>query len=956
MIENNDQMKKTHSNINLLIAGLLTFTFGLNLAHAQTIKDNEEIVNDTIVENQDSDIYNENDYVNIGFKTIKKTEVVGAVSSIKPDEFSHQDNSQWVRSAIEGKILGVRGSDNIRGIGNALLVVDGIPGRNIDHLNMDEIEQITVLKDANAIALYGTQGRNGAIIITTKSGKASEKTAKITINQSIRKPIALPQYVGSVEYMQLFNEARANDGLAPVYSAEDIENYRPDINPYKYSDVDLYSNEYLKKYNQSTDVIAQFSGGISDARYYVNMGWNADGSLEKLNPEANRGVNRFNFRGNINFRVNKFIKSSVGVFSVVNTNRVAHVNAINQGEQFKPNGYAPLIPVYLVDSLVNPELAGQLIAANTFEDYLLGSTQAYNTNAPVANILGGGYRKYMFRTTQFNNNIDFDLGGLLKGLSAQTYLSFDFYDAYTISINNDYAVYEPTWEGNKIIALQKFGVDQKDLSENVSTRDFISRYGFYGLLNYSGTFGEDHNLNTSLIGYTNSTMFLNNSQKDKNSHLGLQVSYMFQDKLLADFSSAYVYSIKLPENNRGAFSPTLGLAYVLSEEIFIENISQIDYLKLRASTGIVNSDLSITDYFIYEQIYQNPGGYFNWADQYNNKITQLVQGANPELSFEKRKDINLGFEALIMNQLWVEFNAFNSHIVDIVTAPTTQYPSFYDNFKPYDNYNAEKFQGFELGINYKRKIGSIDISVGSNILYTKTERTVFDEVNLYEYQNKEGKPVDAIFGLEDDGFYSTSDFNPDGTLSSGQPKPSFGDSRPGDIKYIDQNNDNIIDDDDKIMIGKWNNPWTYSFNINVGYKGFNLFVLGVGQYGGNSNITNNYYWIDGNDKYSVIAKERWTPETAEQAKYPRLSASNNSNNYRTSTFWMYNNSFFKIARTQLSYSFSKRICDKIRMKNLSINISATNLLELAENVEIRQLNIGSSPQYRSFTVGLRTTL
>lgn len=939
-------MKERYLTMRRLFTGLMLIGYSAGILQAQNI-DTLDNVSEISAVKQSSEI-------NGGFDDYVLEDISFSVSTIKPDEYLNVDNSLSVSSAIEGKILGVRGSMNIRGLGNALVVIDGIPGRNMNYLNLEEVEQITVLKDANAVALYGPQGRNGVILIKTKNGLPGKNRASVTVNQSLRKPLALPHYIGSVEYMKLYNEARLNDGLSAIYTEDELENYRPDLNPYKYPDIDFYSSDFLKSYNYSTDVVAQFYGGSSNAQYYVNVGWNGDGSLEKLNPEANRGISRFNIRGNVNFRVNKYIKSSVGIYSVINSNRVAHNSVLSQGVNFKPNVYAPIIPGYLIDTIANPLLGGVLNSATTIDGYLLASTQAYKTDAPVSEILGGGYRNYMFRTTQFNNKIEFDLGDILEGLSAETYLSFDFYDAYTVSINNSYAVYEPTWEENKIVDLEKYGTDRKDLTENVSTRDFTSRYGAYAQLKYVHAFGEDHKVRATLLGYNNSTTYLNNNQGDKNSHLGFQVFHKYRNKLISNFSSSLVHSIKLPEGNRNGFSPSVSVGYILSEDEVIKNYSWIDHLKIRASGGVIYSDLSISDYFIYEQTYINPGGYFNWADQYNNKITQVAQGANPNLTFEKRNDLNIGLEGIFVKQLWFELNVFNSHVTDLVTVPVTQYPSFYGDFTPYDNYNAERYYGFESGLRYYKKFNQFSFDIGANVLYTKTKRTQFDEINLYSYQNKEGKPVDAIFGLEDLGFYSNSDFTNDGSLISELPSPSFGDVQPGDIKYKDQNDDHIIDDDDRIMIGVWSNPLSYSLNINIGFKKIDLFVLGIGQQGGNSNLTNDYYWIDGNDKYSVNARERWTEETAEQATFPRLSSTKNNNNYRTSTFWMYNDSYFKIARAQLTYTLDEKQCKRIGMSNLSVNISASNLFELAENKDYRQLNIGTTPQYRNFTLGVRT--
>ncbi|WP_066630707.1 SusC/RagA family TonB-linked outer membrane protein [Labilibacter marinus] len=910
----------------------------------------------------------EKDIVKMGIATEYRRNMVGAVSSITPKEHLTYDNTQRVRDYIDGLLLGVKGSSNIRGLGNALFVIDGVIGRSPDLLNMEEVDQIAVLKDANAFALYGNQAKNGVIVINTKRGKVNDRQANVNIRYGIKQPVALPKYLGSADYMELFNEAKLNDairagsditGFIPPYAQEEIDNFRNSTNKYKYPSTDFYSDEYLRSFANTADIITEFSGGDEKTQYYINMGMRHEQSLVETNPDANVGTNRFNVRGNIDFRVNDWIKSSVDGVAVINTNKSALTNLLSAGTTFKPNSYTPLLPVSLVDTIGRPDLAGQIDAARTYDGMLLGGTQQFQ-NGPVANVIGGGYRKSTFRSTQFNNSIDFDLTGITEGLSARTYLSFDFYDSYNVSINNKYSVYEPTWENDSIIGLAKHGgPDQKDLTETVSTVDFTARYGFYGLLNYKKAINQNHFINTTFLGYVSSENTDGRIQEDNNAHLGLQVSYDYKKKLFADFSGAYVNSIKLPEGKRGGFSPTFGLGYILSEESFMKNVEFIDFLKLKASAGVVKSDLGIGSYYLYNETYAD-GGAFGWADGLStNQSKNMSQGANPNMTYEERIDLNIGFESYFMKSLWIEFNYFKSDIDKQLTTFNTVYPSYYNTFRPMDNYNMDSYSGFELGMDYLKTFNDFSVKVGGNIMYAQSEVVKRDELYEDEYQNRTGKPRNAIFGLEDNGFYTESDFTTDADgkliLNDGLAVPTFGAVIPGDLKYVDQNNDDIIDSRDQAHIGQSGNPWSYGVNLRLKYKGLSLFVLGAGQFGGEANLSNNYYWVDGNDKYSEVVTGRWTSETANTATYPRLSAQKDGHNMQRSTFWMYNNSFFKIQRAQLTYEFSKDLCQKIRMKNLSVNVTGFNLLHVAENREIRELNIGGSPQYRTFMLGLRTS-
>ena len=310
-----------------------------------------------------------------------------------------------------------------------------------------------------------------------------------------------------------------------------------------------------------------------------------------------------------------------------------------------------------------------------------------------------------------------------------------------------------------------------------------------------------------------------------------------------------------------------------------------------------------------------------------------------------------------MNSLWLEFNYFRTELDKQVAFLNALYPSYYNTFRPYDNFNKNLYTGFELGLNFNKTFNDFSVALGANVLYSQTEASRRSEINEFDYQNTVGKELSTIFGLVDQGFYSEADFDTNGDLVDGLPEPQFGVVQPGDIKYADQNGDNLIDDNDRVAIGQSSSPWSYGINLNLKYKAFNLFILGQGQTGDDGNKLNsgfnNYYGVNGNDKYSEVVLGRWTPETANTATFPRLSSQDNDNNFRTSSFWLYNDSYFNINRAQLTYEFSDYICNKIGMEDLSLNLQGTNLFQIAENKDIRQLRIGSAPLTRAYTLGLR---
>lgn len=929
----------------------------------------------------------ESDVINMGVASKTRRELIGAASSINPSERLNFDNTQSIRNYIDGLILGVRGSSNIRGIGNAIFVIDGVFGRSPDIINMEEVEQITVLRDANAVALYGSLARNGVIVINTKRGKINKREANVSIIAGVRTPVSLPKYLGSADYMELFNEASLNDGTPAdrlPFSSADIANTRSGVNPFLYPDVDFYSEEYVNSSVNTINVITEFSGGNEKSQYYVNVGWNRIGSWEKINPDANVGTNRFNIRGNIDFKVNDWITSSIDGVAIVDSNKSALASLLNEGRTFKPNSYSPLLPISLLDPNAIPQagLTELLGGANSFNGFLLGTSPTEALGAPVARAIGGGFQNNISRATQFNNSINFDLSAITEGLSARTYLSFDFFDLYRESIQNEFRVYDPIsaiigtdaagnevvlnptgWLDGKIAGLRDFGIDRQDLSRNVSTNNFLSRLAFYALINYEKTFKSNHSINSTILAYHNTQQRNNVLQIDRDSHIGFQTTYDYKKKLFLDFSGAYVHSILLPEGNRGGFSPTAGISYILSEDSFLKNNKYINYLKIKATGGILKSDFGIGSYFLYDENYVRDGN-FSWADGTNSNFRQqLTQGSNPNLTFEERIDLNLGFETYLMNSLWLDFNYYRTEIDKQLVFLADQYPSFFNEFRPLDNFNANLFNGFELGVKFDKTFNDFSIGIGANILYTNTEQLRRSETNEFDYQNRQGREVNAILALQDEGFYTEADFttNADGdlVLNSNLPVPNFGDVQPGDLKYTDQNNDNIIDNDDRVFLGQSNVPWAYGVNLNLKYKAFNLFVLGTGQNGAKASKLNsrfnNYYTPRGNNKFSEIALQRWTPETAETATFPRLSSDNNQNNFTPSSFWLYDNSFFRINRAQLTYTFNDTLCDILGVQDFSFNLQGTNLLEISKNRDIRQLNVGGNPQFRSYTFGMRVS-
>jgi TonB-linked SusC/RagA family outer membrane protein len=841
---------------------------------------------------------------------------------------------------------------------NAIVMIDGVR-RDFSDITFNEVEQISVLKGVNAVAMYGSQAAKGIIFITSKKGEANTRKVSVRVNSGIALPRALPNYLNSADYMTLFNEARRNDGLLDLYSADTIQKYRTG-NPYRFPDVDFYSSEYLKKYQNATDANAEFSGGTSNARFYSNIGWSNSSTLLKLGEGNNEGDSRLNVRGNVDLKLNDKISSSIYVSAIFSDSRrarssVANTNYWSNAATLLPHRVTPLIPIDLISpndlaSLGVVEASRNLIDGR----YLLGGTQQFATN-PIADLYSAGYDRNIRRVFQVTNEISANLSSLLPGLSVHTLFNLDYANSYLQSISNTYAVYTPVWRATAdSLSLsgfgnQKFGEDARPGIQNINNTAQRQNIGFASWLGYDKTVSDDHNISAKLLGYTSAITVNDIYQPTTNSHIALQAGYNYKHRYWADFSGAYVNSTKLPKGNRAAFSPTVSLGWLLSSENFLAGSKAVNYLKLSTSAGILNTDLDINGYYLYDNIYAR-GANYSWNDavQGTNQLTTSSFGVNPNLSFPKRKEVNATVEGAFFNNLLTLQTTFFKMLIDgLPTRRFSQYPDYFSTFIPYTNYNAQQRTGFDVMLNIDKKVGNVQLNFGAMATYATSTVTKYDTVWVDAYQNPVGKPVDAIFGLVSNGlFMDQNDIN----NSASQ---LFSEVRPGDIKYVDQNNDNVIDRRDEVMLGRFVAPFTYGLNFTVGYKGLNLFVLATGTNGGYGLTNNNYYWVSGDIKYSDVVRNRWTESTKATATYPRLSSQQNANNFRRSDFWLYKTDRFNLSKLQLTYNLPANIFGRTFVKDFLVYVAGANLYTFSKNREILDLAIASTPQFRHYNVGIR---
>ncbi|WP_310686999.1 SusC/RagA family TonB-linked outer membrane protein [Aliifodinibius sp. S!AR15-10] len=921
----------------------------------------EQSVEDSVANEGDSFRTVGSTTVQTAFRKVPDEDLMGGISVVDVPGIMEKNYMTFSLENMQAFVGGFNGS--MWGMGNYLVLVDGIP-RDPASINPAAIKQISFLKGISANVLYGSRAANGVIYITTKRGGNHDLRINGRVDGGINVPIRYPNYLGSAEYMTLYNEARQNDGLSQLYSMESIYRHSTGEDPYRYPDVDYYSPQYLKEFTNRYHGNVEISGGSETARYYTNINFASSGSLLDFGEAKDIRGNNFNIRGNVDFELNENITASVGAGVIYDDQNGVNTNFWGEAASLRPHRYTPLIPISMfVEN--NPNLQQMVETSNYVinDEYLLGGNQLVSSN-PIAGIYAGGTSESVGRQFQFNTALNMDLKGLLKGLEFRGQFGVDYQSSFNQAYNNEYAVYEPNWTAyngeNQISSLDQFGEDAKTGVQNVSSSAFQQTLAFSGQFNYRRTFDEDHQISSMLIANVHQITNSGEYHRTANLNLGVQIGYNYQQTYYVDFSAAVPHSAKLPESNRRAFSPTATLGWRIGQEDFMSGISAINNLKLYVSGGIVNTDMPIPGYYLYESNYsQADGAWFDWADGLSRVTTHSYRGSNPDLTYVKRKEINAGVEGSFFNNLLtVNGSVFLNRMDGGVIQASALFPSYFstfypeNSFIPYVNYNIDQRRGIDFNVRINEELGGIDWTLGMAGTYFDSKAVRRAENNKYAYQDAEGTPLDGIWGLQSSGLFMSEQEIADHATQQ------FGTVQPGYIKYVNQNSndDNLVNSQDQVYLGKagWNGaPMEFGVNLTARWNNLTVFALGTGQFGAHGVKNGDYYWVNGDDKYSAVVRDRWTEETKNTASYPRLTTQSGSNNYRTSSFWMYSTDRVDLEKVQVTYNLPEKILQNSSIRQLQVYVSGANLLTISPNSDIMELNVGGAPQIRFYNVGIK---
>lgn len=898
---------------------------------------------------------------NANFSREQSTSAVSVITSESTNKRSAKNignsilgqGSGLISLQNSGNYAGINPTFYIRGMqsldGNTpLFVVDGIE-RDIQYISAEEVESVSVLKDAAATALYGYKGANGVVLITTKRGKFNSKEIKVNLDHAINFMAHKPKFVDAQTYAKAMNEAYANDGFEnPRYTQEEVDAFGSGKYPYLYPNVN-WVDETFRNHSVTNMLNASFTGGGEKFKYYALLDLQYDNGFVK-NPDTHEGYSTNNKYVKGNLRMNMDM--------ILSKNTTMKVNLL--GVLAESN--APGNSANLWDMVYGLPSAAFAVKG---EDGKWGGNSTWaGTVNPVAQSQDAGYSRNHNRGIYTDLTIRQELPAVLKGLAVQGRIAYDHFSNIYENYSKTYVYGSPTvadWlDGEPQLGKAFTGGSESDLGASISTNSFSRRFHADASADYQNTFGA-HSIYSQLkYDYEFSDEFAINSTLYR-QNISWYTHYGLLDRYFLDLALVESGSNRLAPGSKWALSPTVSAAWVLSKENFMKNLNWVDFLKLRASYGIIQTDiLPESGWMYYMQQYQTTGGTypFNSGFQSDFGRTYLDAIATSGLTREKAAKFNAGVDATLFGGLDFSFDGFYQRRSNIWVSTAGKYSSELGVDAPYEGDGIVDSWGWEASLDYNKQIGDVKFNIGANIDYYRSQIKEQDEApKLYPNLVSTGHRVSQLFGYKAIGF-----FKDQADIDASKPQLLGSTPRPGDIKYEDVNGDGQIDTNDKTAIGYSTVAPEIYYNIHLGVEwkglGFDAMFQGTGRYSGVLSTKSMYKPLVGNTTISQYYYDnRWTPETASTAKFPALSSTSNANNYNTNTLWMFDRSFFKLRNIEVYYNFPKAMLAKTKLLNAAkLYVRGVDLFSFDHLDESDPEVFGATnPLNRSIVAGLSVT-
>ena len=918
----------------------------------------------------------------VGFGTQKKINATGAISSIGTKDLIQSPVANISNSLVgrmpglfatqsggepgnDGSKLRIRGVGTFSGNTDPLTLVDGIQVDNFNNIDPNEIESVTILKDASSTAVYGIRGANGVLIITTKRGKAGPPKVSYTFNQGFNSFTDLREMMNSGDYATHFNEALKNDAFVtgstyvPRYTDLDIELYKNGQDPVFHPNVNWFDVMFEKVSTQSQHNI-NISGGQSKVKYFISAGYFNQAGLFKdtkdvvdaFSPQST--YKRYNVRSNFNFDV---------------TNRLKIILDLSSQTEIRSGNNAGSTERVVGDIARASPLSTPGVYQGKVVNIFTGSQNNPYVSLLYPGLAGGlkrSYRNYL----NGNFRADYDLGGLLPGLSAHANVALQTFNDQQIT--------------NTKTLITYLAVKLPDGSVNLvpSTTEAQFNFAQTGRFNrrITAEAGIDYKRNFGVHGV--SGLLLYNQQKTFDPELAFLVpkgyqsfvgraTYDYNGRYLAEVNVGYNGTENFAPGKRFGLFPAYSLGWVVSQEPFFPKAGFVNFFKIRGSYGEVGNDNIGGTRFLYrETSYSSvPNMYYfgNVGSTYSG-FPGIREGetGNPDVTWERAIKQNIGLELWFWkDKMRFTGDVFSENRSDILATPQT-ISSISGLAQPASNLGRMENKGFEADLAYTDKAGNLGYRVSANLSFARNKVLFRDEVpNRYDYQNRTGQRLGQNFGLIAQGLYNTQEE----VNNPARPVYSYQNNKiqPGDIKYKDVNGDGIIDNFDAVPIGFSNIPeLTFGATTGLNYKGFDFSVL----FQGVSNVSHYYTRFQKGTGYGQAPpegspsyfNESWTPERYAAGlpiRFPRFSVNANPNN-EGSSYWLADASYLRIKNVEVGYKFQQDILKRVGLSSCRVYVNANNLFTWKkvyagidpENTATADTNTEPYPLVRTINAGL----
>lgn len=804
-------------------------------------------------------------------------------------------------------VRGLQTSNN-----NPLILIDGFE-RPINEVTVEEVESISILRDAAAIALYGYFGVNGVVSIRTKRGTFNGREIKVNYDHAFNFAYNLPKFANSYRYASALNEALRNDGRTERYTRDELEAFRSGEYPYLYPNVD-WVNETVKDQGFSNIYNISFRGGTTRMRYYTmvdlqsNIGYikNADKAPDYSSQLKH---SKLNVRSNVDISLSNSTDLSINLLGILS-------------EHNRPGRHHNQLfsDLYLLPSAAYP--------VQTY-DGIWGGSVTWPTTNPVAGAIGTGSAKGHARALYADAKIIQKLDFLTKGLNTSLQIGYDNKADYWEDRSMQYE-----YANDAVTLLNGIPVDTVRTTGGMleepgfsSSLGYMWRYfNLVGTIDYEKTV-KDHSLYTafnyaykhrSLQGQNNTTFM---------QDFSLYTHYGWKQKYFADMALVLSGTNRLAPSQRYSFSPTLSLAWIISKEDFINELSFVDFFKLRASAGMLHSPIAPSHNF-WSQTFNSANSY-PLGDNFSSPFGGMAEGQLPSsnIKTERANKFELGLDAQLMNDFRLTGDVYYQRRDNILITSSGGVSSIIGITPSYANAGIVDSYGFETGFEYNKQVGDFIFNAGGKYLFNKSKIIeMLEEPKPYSYLEETGRSLGQIFGLEAVGFFV------DQADIDHSPIQQFSVVRPGDIKYKDQNGDGLINEFDFVPLGHNQivPEMYFSFDFGMEWKGlgFDALFQGVSNYSVLLNTVSVYHPLVNNATISDYYYEnRWTPDTP-FSRFPRLTSEQNINNTQTSTVWLQDASYLKLRHVELYYKLNKNILSLLGMSSGKIYARGVDLFSI----------------------------